>query len=151
MGRKQVEAEIILTNSDVPLPGYKTKGSAGFDLTNQSGEEIFLGSGCVTIIPTGIKIKLPEGYVGMLTPRSGKSISGFSVNNAPGIIDDDYRDEIKVIAINNGIDPVRISKGERIAQLVVVEYTQLFFNKVAEFSPDDFNDRTGGLGSTGSY
>jgi dUTP pyrophosphatase len=142
--------EIEKTHDDVPTPAYATSASAGFDLTNQ-GDTIELVAGQVAVIPTGIKVKLPVGTVGMLTPRSGKSISGFSVNNSPGIIDQDYRNEIKVIAIHNGIGTVKVERGERIAQLVIVPYIQAQLQEVEELSADEANDRTGGLGSTGKF
>lgn len=151
--RTRQTAEIVLCRKDLgmALPQYKTAGAAGFDIVNASGEDLTLSPGEVKVIPSGIKVKVPMGYVGMLTPRSGKSITGFSVNNAPGIIDDDYRDEIATIAINNSNNPITISHLERIAQLVVVPYVHLALLEVGEFTPDEFNDRNGGMGSTGSH
>ncbi len=145
-----MKLEIEKTHDQVPTPAYATSASAGLDLTYQ-GEAILMRPGQIEILPTGLKIKLPVGTFGMLTPRSGKSISGFSVNNSPGIIDQDYRNEIKVIAINNGNVSVQVDKGERIAQLLVVPYLTPHLELVEALSPDEDNNRTGGLGSTGKF
>jgi dUTP pyrophosphatase len=145
--------EFIKSSADIPSPEYKTSESAGLDLINASGEQIVLVHGEVRIIPTGLFVKLPPNTMAMVTPRSGKSISGFSVNNSPGIIDSDYRQEIKVIAIHNGGgDWCVIEPGERIAQLVVMPYIKVIPLSVEEFSTDNFtNTRTGGLGSSGKF
>ncbi len=145
------EMEVEKTSINVPTPEYKTTNSAGVDLINNIGSDIDLYPGRIKLIPTGIKIKLPKGTFGMITPRSGKSITGFSVNNSPGIIDSDYRNEIMIIAINNSNEIIHILKDERIAQLVVMPYIQAHIIAVEKLSADDFNNERGlgGLGSTG--
>lgn len=151
MARRVEKAEIVILRPGVAVPEYKTEGSAGFDLINASGQDITLLPEQIVVVPTGLKIKFPEGLMGLVTPRSGKSISGFSVNNSPGIIDDDFRDEMGVIAINNGRELVTLKAGERIAQFVCVPYIHLNLEVVDELSPDEFNNREGGMGSTGSH
>jgi dUTP pyrophosphatase len=142
--------EIQKLSSQVPSPKYATSNSAAFDLVNASGFLIAIHPGEIKVIPTGIAVKLPPQTAGLVTPRSGKSISGFSVNNSPGIVDSDYRDEVKVIAVNTGNNIVYIDPLERIAQFMVVPYIKYELQEVEQLSEDDFvNDRKGGLGHTG--
>jgi dUTP pyrophosphatase len=104
------------------------------------------------LIPTGIYLKLPTGTVGLLTPRSGKAFKsvGFSVANAPGIIDEDFPDEMKVIACNYGNEAIQIDEDERMAQLVVVPYIRCEFEVVDKLSHGEDNERKGGFGHTGA-
>lgn len=146
-----MKVEIETTCPGVPVPSYATAGSAGFDITNQRGDDIIMQPGEVQVITTGLKIKLPPGTAAFLLPRSGKTLSGYSVNNSPGLIDLDFRKEVRIIAINNGNDPITIEKGERIAQLMIVPFIRGDLEVVDQLSPDDFNDRIGGLGSTGKF
>jgi len=142
--------EIQKLSPQVPSPKYATSNSAAFDLVNASGFMIAIHPREIKVIPTGIAVKLPQQTAGLVTPRSGKSISGFSVNNSPGIIDSDYRDEVKVIAVNTGNNIVYIDPLERIAQFMVVPYIKCELKEVENISEDDFeNERKGGLGSTG--
>ena len=146
------EIEVVILNEDVKVPEYKTSRSAAFDLVNASGRAVTISPGRTEVIPTGLKIKVPDGFGGFISPRSGISISGFSVNNSPGIVDSDYRDEVKVIAINNGNNQITLEPLERIAQFFIAPILQCSFNVVDEFSPDDFhNERSGGLGHTGRF
>ncbi len=104
------------------LPFYATPGSAGMDLLYAGYEEVVLKPFERKLLPTGIAIELPEGYEAQVRPRSGLALKhGITVLNTPGTIDSDYRGEIKVILINLGSEDFVIRRGDRIAQLVVVE------------------------------
>jgi dUTP pyrophosphatase len=139
----------IVTLGDAPVPFYATEGAAGFDLTNQ-GPDVTIAPGCLARIATGIKMRIPPGYVGLLTPRSGKSFKevGFSVANSPGIIDEDFQDEVGILACNYGNDPINLAAGERIGQLVVVPYIRCKIKHVEQLTPVN-STRAGGFGSTG--
>ncbi len=107
---------------DLQLPFYATPGSAGMDLLYAGYEEVVLKPFERKLLPTGIAIELPEGYEAQVRPRSGLALKhGITVLNTPGTIDSDYRGEIKVILINLGNQDFVIRRGDRIAQLVVVE------------------------------
>jgi dUTP pyrophosphatase len=136
---------------NTPMPEYKTKGSAAFDLTNQSGRKITLTGTDIEMIPTGIKIKIPDGYVGLVTPRSGISLYGFQCSNSPGIIDSDYRGEVCVIAtLKSSLTYKEIEPGERIAQLLIVRCEQAKFRQVERIEIEPDNRRgEGGFGHTG--
>ena len=138
----------IVNRSGNPLPEYATPLSAGVDLRSSSEEDIYLWPGDRKLIPTGLFLEIPEGYEGQVRPRSGLAIKhGITVLNAPGTIDADYRGEVKVILANLGNDTFTITKGERIAQLVIARHEQ------AEWLPTDKLDETergeGGFGHTG--
>lgn len=143
-------AEILLQqlDPDLPVPSYAHPGDAGADLFSR--ESITIAPGGRALVPTGIAIALPAGYVALVHPRSGLAAKqGVTVLNAPGTVDAGYRGEIKVILHNT--DPaqeVTINRGDRIAQLVVQQYVQARF-VVAEQLPG--SDRgQGGFGSSGS-
>lgn len=139
----------IVTIGDTPVPQYATELSAGLDLIN-AGDEVDIPPGCLVRLPTGIKMRIPPGYTGLLTPRSGKSFKsvGFSVANSPGVIDADYSDELGILACNYGNEPVHIGKGERISQLLIVPVMHFMIKHVEELSPVK-SSRVGGFGSTG--
>ena len=134
-------------NEDSSKPAQGRKGDAGYDLC--SATEIRLKPFERALVPTGVHIELPEGYGGFVLPRSGLAIKkGLSVVNAPGLIDSNYRGEIQVIAIN--LDPkeeIIISKGDRIAQLVVMRVEEVAFEQVTELT--DSNRGDAGFGSSG--
>ena len=129
------------------LPSYAYEGDAGLDL--RAAESVTLEPFGRELISTGLAIALPEGYAGFVQPRSGLAIKqGLSIVNTPGLIDSHYRGEIKVIAINlDPREPIRIKKGDRIAQLVVQEVPVI---KLIEVEELDSTDRgAGGFGSSG--
>ncbi len=102
------------------------------------------------MVPTGVAVAIPEGYAGLVTPRSGLAARhGLGVANGPGLVDAGYRGELCVILINHGPEPVEISRGERIAQLVVVPVAAPEFVEVTELPPSSRG--TGGFGSTGRH
>lgn len=104
------------------LPRYQTDHSSGIDLLAAVGEEVILQSGEWRLIPTGISIELPPGYEAQIRPRSGLALkNGVTLLNSPGTIDADYRGEVQVIVINHGPKLFTISRGMRIAQMVIAE------------------------------
>ena len=149
-GVETVEIEVVrLAHAhDLALPDYATAAAAGADLLAAIDRDIELGPLERKIVPTGISIALPVGFEAQVRPRSGLAAkSGVTVANAPGTVDADYRGEIGVILINLSKEPFRISRGMRIAQLVVARHARAVWREVSEL------DRTvrgaGGFGSTG--
>lgn len=141
------KAEII-NESEYPLPFYATDGSAGVDLYANIGEPLILKPLQRTLIPTGIKIALPEGLEAQVRPRSGLAVKkGLSVLNSPGTIDSDYRGEVKVVIVNLSEEEVEINPGERIAQMVVASYVKLDWIEVENLA--ETQRGSGGFGSTG--
>lgn len=132
---------------DLPLPRHARPGDAGVDL--YSRETLVLAPGERRLVPTGIAIAVPVGHAGLVTPRSGLAArSGIGIVNAPGVVDSGYRGELAVALINHGSEPVRIERGDRIAQLVVVPVAELEFEVVEELETSERGE--GGFGSTGS-
>ncbi|GDX35994.1 deoxyuridine 5'-triphosphate nucleotidohydrolase [Alphaproteobacteria bacterium] len=133
---------------DLPLPKYETKGSAGMDLVACIDEDIIIKQNEIKLIKTGIAIALEHGYEAQIRPRSGLALkNGISVLNTPGTIDSDYRGEICVILINHSANDFVVSRGMRIAQMVISKYQQANINVVEEL--DETQRSTGGFGSTG--
>lgn len=135
---------------DLPLPEMKTAGAAGLDLPAAvpADAPIMLAPGGRTLVPTGLTMAIPEGYEGQVRPRSGLAFSqGVTVLNAPGTIDADYRGELKVLLVNLGDAPVEITRGMRIAQLVITPVTATRLVEVEAL--DDTVRGAGGFGSTG--
>jgi len=131
-----------------PLPAYESALSAGVDLPAALDEDLVLVPGASTLVPTGLAIALDEGYEAQVRPRSGLALRhGLTVINAPGTIDADYRGEIGVILINHGGEPVTISRGMRIAQLVIAAVSRLEWKEV-ETLPESVRGEDG-FGSTG--
>ncbi|PKM80477.1 MAG: dUTP diphosphatase [Firmicutes bacterium HGW-Firmicutes-13] len=120
---------------DLPLPEYSSLGSSGLDLRAAVEQEIIINSGECELIPTGIKIALPENYEGQVRPRSGLALKyGITVLNTPGTIDSDYRGEVKIILINFGKRPYTVKRGDRIAQLVISYVPKVEIVQVKELS-----------------
>lgn len=138
---------IKLLDPTAEPPKYATEGDSGADLVASEG--VSLTSGGTALVPTGIAVAIPKGYVGLVHPRSGLAAKKkVTVLNAPGTIDDGYRGEVKVILINHGNEHVDICKGDRIAQLVIQKVEEADWNIVDEL-PDSVRGE-GGFGSTGS-
>ena len=134
---------------DLPLPSYATADSAGMDLHAAVDDAIDLAPGERQLIPTGIAIALPGGYEAQVRPRSGLAIKhGLTCLNSPGTIDADYRGEIKVVLANLGAEPVAITRGMRIAQMIVAPVSRAIWN-IAEALPESERG-AGGFGSTGT-
>ncbi len=144
-----VEILISRLDPEVPLPSYAHPGDAGADLTTTV--DVHLAPGERALVPTGISIALPEGYVALVHPRSGLAARfGVSIVNAPGTVDAGYRGEIKVMLINlDPREPVRLGRGDRIAQLVVQQVEHARFVEVDSL-PGSVRG-AGGYGSTGGF
>ena len=138
----------VINESPYDLPAYSTLASAGLDLRAVLNESVSLQPLERRIIGTGLKIALPEGYEAQVRPRSGLAAKhGITVLNAPGTIDADYRGEIGVILVNLSNEAFEIQPGERIAQLVVAQYSQVDWKIVTNL--DTTARGEGGFGSTG--
>ena len=149
-GVETVEIDVVrLAHAhDLALPDYATAAAAGADLLAAIDQDIELGPLERRIVPTGISIALPVGFEAQVRPRSGLAAkNGVTLVNAPGTIDADYRGEIGVILINLGKEPFRISRGMRIAQLVVARHARAVWREVSEL--DGTARGAGGFGSTG--
>jgi len=134
----------------LPLPSYQSERAAGLDLIAAVPAEapLELAPGARALIPTGIAIALPPGTEAQVRPRSGLAVKhGLTVLNAPGTIDADYRGELQVLLVNLGAEPVRITRGMRIAQLVIAAVTRAMLREVG--SLDQTARGAGGFGSTG--
>lgn len=149
-----MSAEVRVTRlphgEDLPLPSYQSARAAGLDLAAAVPAEapLSLAPGARALVPTGIAIALPAGFEGQVRPRSGLAARhGLTVLNAPGTIDADYRGEVQVLLVNLGADPVTITRGMRIAQLVVAPVVRAALQEVA--SLDGTARGRGGFGSTG--
>lgn len=128
------------------IPEYASAGSAGADLYNASGD-VTIDAGESVAIVTGIAMQIPEGYVGLIYARSGLACkSGLAPANKVGVIDSDYRGEIKVVLFNHSNVPRTVASGERIAQLVVAPFVRCEFE---EGEIDSTQRGEGGFGSTG--
>ena len=133
---------------DLPLPAYATRGSAGVDLTAAVIETVTLAAGERMLIPTGIAIALPDGFEAQVRPRSGLALKhGVTVLNSPGTIDADYRGEVKVIMYNSSSETFSISRGMRVAQMVIAPVSRVQWQTVDQL-PASARD-AGGFGSTG--
>ena len=135
--------------ADLALPRYETEHAAGLDLAACLPADITLAPGKRALIPTGFAIALPPGFEAQVRPRSGLAAKhGITVLNSPGTIDADYRGELGVILINLGEAAFTISRGMRIAQLVVAPVAQAVLAETAELPPTGRG--SGGFGSTGT-
>jgi len=133
---------------ELTLPKYETAGSAGMDLTASIDEDIIIKSGEIKLIKTGIAIALEKGFEAQIRPRSGLALkNGITVLNTPGTIDSDYRGEICVILINHSKLDFVVSRGMRIAQMIIAKYQQAEIIEVDNL--DETARGTSGFGSTG--
>ena len=138
----------VINRSAYDRPQYETAQAAGLDVRANITESITLGPLERALVPTGLFIELPEGYEMQVRPRSGLAAKhGLSLVNAPGTVDPDYRGEIKVILVNLSNTPYELKPGERVAQLVVSQFTRVEWEPVEELGETERG--TGGFGSTG--
>jgi dUTP pyrophosphatase len=144
-----VRVEVRLLDPGLPLPAYAHAGDAGADLC--AAADVELPPGHRALVPTGVAIALPSGYVGLVHPRSGLAARlGVTVLNAPGTVDAGYRGEIMVNLVNHDRErTATIARGDRIAQLVVQRVERAAFHRVAELA--DSARGAGGHGSTGGH
>jgi dUTP pyrophosphatase len=149
MAPASIEIALRRLDPGIPLPAYAHPGDAGADLVTTV--DVTLAAGERALVPTGVALALPDGYVGMVHPRSGLAArQGLSVVNAPGTIDAGYRGEIKVCLVN--LDPresITLRRGNRVAQLVVQRFERASFVEVDELPESARGD--GGYGSTGGF
>ncbi|MBV8547896.1 MAG: dUTP diphosphatase [Alphaproteobacteria bacterium] len=131
------------------LPDYATEQAAGMDLCAAVTADVTLAPGQRALIPTGLAIALPPGYEAQVRPRSGLALkNGITVLNSPGTVDADYRGEIGVILANCGTEPFIVTRGMRVAQMVIAAYTRVSWSQVSELPTSARG--TGGFGSTGT-
>ena len=147
MNSRQINLNIQRLDNDVELPRYAYPGDAGLDL--RSNADLVIEPFERRLIPTGLAIAIPEGYAGFVQPRSGLALrQGLSFPNTPGLIDSHYRGELKVVAINlDSHNPIRIKRGDRIAQLLIQEVPVVNLVEVKEL--DETDRGSGGFGSSG--
>jgi dUTP pyrophosphatase len=150
-GRVEVRIMRLPHAADLPLPQYQSALAAGLDLVAAVASEtpVTLAPGARALIPTGLALALPPGYEGQVRPRSGLAARhGVTVLNAPGTVDADYRGEVQVVLVNFGAEPFVISRGTRIAQLVIAAVQHVVLVDVDAL--DSTTRGQGGFGSTGT-
>jgi dUTP pyrophosphatase len=132
----------------LPLPTYMTAGAAGMDLHAAVDTDLRVDPGAIVMVPIGIEVAIAPGFEGQVRPRSGLAIRhGISMPNTPGTIDADYRGEIRVPLINLGRDPFVVSRGMRIAQLIIAPVVRVAWEEVGELPPT--RRASGGFGHSG--
>ena len=133
---------------DLPLPRYESAGAAGMDLCAANVDPVVLPPLGRALVPTGLVLQLDQGFEAQVRPRSGLALKhGITVLNTPGTVDADYRGEVKVILVNLGSEPFTVTRGMRIAQMVVAPVIQVGIAAVE--SVDETTRGAGGFGSTG--
>ncbi|MHB1928102.1 MAG: dUTP diphosphatase [Acidimicrobiales bacterium] len=127
---------LVSLEPDLGLPRYALPGDAGVDLVARVGVLVAAGGGRA-LVPTGVRVAIPDGYAGLVLPRSGLALRhGLTIANSPGLIDSGYRDELCAIVVNTDPDhSYEIRRGDRVAQLVVVPVAQVEWDVVAELDP----------------
>jgi dUTP pyrophosphatase len=143
-----LRVEVVRLDPDLPVPSYARPGDAGADLPSRIDVKVPPAGGRA-LVPTGVLIAIPEGYAGLLLPRSGLALKhGVTLANAPGLIDAGYRDELCVVVLNTDPDePYEIRRGDRVAQLVIQPVEHVDFAAVAELPPSERG--TGRFGHSG--
>ena len=135
---------------DLPLPRYQSPGASGMDLHAAVEGEMAIQPGAVALVPTGLHVAIPPGYEAQVRPRSGLALKSMvSVLNAPGTVDSDYRNEVGVILANFGREPFTVTRGMRIAQMVICRAYQAELVEVDRL--DETERHMGGFGSTGLH
>ncbi|KAA0979736.1 dUTP diphosphatase [Paeniglutamicibacter gangotriensis] len=149
MSESSVDIALKMLDPELPVPSYAHEGDAGADLCAR--EDVTLAPGQRALVPTGVALGLPLGFVGLIHPRSGLATKhGLTVVNAPGTVDAGYRGELKVTLLNTDAStPIVLKRGDRIAQLVIQRVERARFLQVQEL--DDTARGAGGFGSTGGF
>ena len=143
---RDVKIPLRRLDPGLPVPAPSHPGDAGVDLHARA--DTTLNAGEWEMVPTGVAVAIPEGFVGLVAPRSGLAARhGVGVVNGPGVVDSGYRGELRVLLINHGPDPIELERGERVAQLLVVPVARQDFVEVDELPETDRGP--GGFGSTG--
>ncbi len=149
-GEAQVRILRLPHGEGLPIPRYETAGAAGLDLRAAVAADapLTLLPGARALVPTGLVLAVPEGFEAQVRPRSGLALRhGVTCLNAPGTVDSDYRGEVGVILVNHGQAPFVVSRGERVAQLVIAPVTRALMVEVT--SLEETERGAGGFGSTG--
>lgn len=143
-----IEVPLVRLDADLPLPAYARAGDAAVDLVSATDVLLAAGGGRA-VVPTGVAVAIPDGWVGLVLPRSGLAARhGVTVMNAPGLVDSGYRGELRVVLVNT--DPAadyRVSRGDRVAQLLVQRVEPVLFTLVEELPASERG--VGGFGHTG--
>jgi dUTP pyrophosphatase len=143
-----VGLEILPHASDLPLPTAMTRGASGYDLRAAIDTEVVLQPGRLAVVPTGLRLEMPDELEAQVRPRSGLAAQHqVGVLNSPGTVDSDYRGEVKVLLFNFGAAPFHIGRGDRIAQLV---FARVYRPKLEVRRLSDTERSSGGFGHTGS-
>ena len=143
---ESVRVPVLRIDAALPVPAYARPDDAGLDL--YAAEAVTLAPGARALVPTGIALAIPPGFAGFVLPRSGLALRhGVTLLNTPGLVDAGYRGEVKVLLVNHGDAPVSLSRGDRVAQLVVQRVERVALAPVAEL-PESARG-AGGFGSTG--
>ena len=149
MSDLHIEIKRLPHAADLPLPVYATALAAGMDLCAALDKDVVIAPGDRAAIPTGYMIALPDGYEAQVRPRSGLALKhGITLPNSPGTIDADYRGEVAVIVMNAGRENFTVTRGMRIAQMVVAPVTRISWREVETLS--ETARGAGGFGSTGT-
>ncbi|MEX0684698.1 MAG: dUTP diphosphatase [Balneolales bacterium] len=144
-----IEFKKLPHGANLQLPTYESAYASGMDIRAATEKTVTLEPGERKLIPTGFQMALPPGYEAQIRPRSGLAYKhGITMLNSPGTIDADYRGEVKVLAINHGLETFTIHHGDRIAQMVIAPVTQLQIKIVDELTETVRGE--GGFGSTGN-
>ncbi|MHB1218858.1 MAG: dUTP diphosphatase [Alphaproteobacteria bacterium] len=148
MSDLRIEIRRLPHAADLPLPSYATASAAGLDLCAAVDRDVVIAPGDRASVPTGYMIALPDGYEAQVRPRSGLALKhGITLPNSPGTIDADYRGEIAVIVLNTGREAFTVTRGMRIAQMVVAPVTRVAWREVDALAETERG--SGGFGSTG--
>jgi dUTP pyrophosphatase len=146
--RVAVQIRRLPPAAGLDLPAYQTAGAAGMDLHAAVEADLPIAAGEIVLVPTGLQIAVPDGFEAQVRPRSGLAVKhGISLPNTPATIDSDYRGEIRVPLINLGRAPFVVTRGMRIAQLVVAPVVRVTWDEVAELPETDRGAR--GFGHSG--
>lgn len=143
---QRINVQVKRIDKDLPLPRYAYDGDAGLDLL--SAVDITLQPLTRALIPTGLAVAIPNGYAGFVQPRSGLALkAGLSMANTPGLVDSNYRGELKIIAVNlDSSEAIHIARGDRVAQLVIQEVPVVNLVEVQELDDTDRGEQ--GFGSS---
>ena len=147
MSKSEIGVQIQRLDPDLPLPVPAHLGDAGLDLYARE-DAVIPARGGRLIMPTGVAVAIPHGYMGLAVPRSGLALKhGITLVNTPGIIDSGYRGELKVVMINTDSEcDYEVKRGDRVAQLIISRYDNVTWTEVTELSGFD---RGGGFGHSG--
>jgi len=147
MSKSEIGVQIQRLDPDLPLPVPAHLGDAGLDLYARE-DAVIPARGGRLLMPTGVAVAIPHGYMGLAVPRSGLALKhGITLVNTPGIIDSGYRGELKVVMINTDPDhDYEVKRGDRVAQLIISRYDNVTWTEVTELSGFD---RGGGFGHSG--